>query len=549
MSTPPSQAAPTFVAACQQGKLPFPSTKARQQTLLKDAGVAEDISLSNADVKERAAALVWLRHAVANNIPPDTWSTLISPTLLANVRTLYPIPPAKSGADPAETDLHRLAKVVSLFMPDVPTSSSSATPTPPAGGINVQRPPDPSGASSGAPPSSMTTPPAPLPAPPALAAGAKRKYMMHDELFALLPDAVYTALDACAHLKPAERAKLQKACKEYPAGALYDPCTGAPFGHQLQLSLAENAHFDAAKRGLALAIAGRSAGPETSGVSALLDATNRRAILQDFAQHWTGMEHLFGGPFEISGTNVSRLWDGVSFIMQARAARATSWNCPEVEAACKEQFEGLPAYRAAVASAVSRAATALPPPAAARSVNKAYLQFFLPFWWEHVLVRPRTDDSDYAAMVKEFMARVPPPAYVPPALPAPAPTPAPAPAPAPGPAPAPPPPPRAPRPNFFLGQPFATLLGGTDIGFDIAGGRACVCAVSANFPGRTHRPFECPIRIFATHNKCPGWTAAGTRAPGCWNGDVLTPACRAEWRAFAPTLPLSDIVKGRAVNF
>ena len=151
MSTPPPQAALTFVAACQQGKLPFPSTKARQQTLLKDAGVAEDISLSNADVKERAAALVWLRHAVANNIPPDTWSTLISPTLLANVRTLYPIPPAKSGADPAETDLHRPAKVVSLFMPDVPTSSSSATPTPPAGGINVQRPPDPSGASSGAP--------------------------------------------------------------------------------------------------------------------------------------------------------------------------------------------------------------------------------------------------------------------------------------------------------------------------------------------------------------------------------------------------------------
>ena len=66
------------------------------------------------------------------------------------------------------------------------------------------------------------------------------------------------------------------------------------------------------KNGLALAIAGRSAGPETSGVSALLDATNRRAILQDFAQHWSGMEYLFGAPFEISGTNVSRLWDGVS---------------------------------------------------------------------------------------------------------------------------------------------------------------------------------------------------------------------------------------------
>ena len=114
--------------------------------------------------------------------------------------------------------------------------------------------------------------------------------MMHDELFAVLPVAVYTALDACAHLPPAQLAKLQKACKEYAAGALYDPCTGAPFGHQLQLSLAESAHFDPVKRGLALAIAGRSAGSETSGVSALLDATNRRAILQDFSSHWTGME-------------------------------------------------------------------------------------------------------------------------------------------------------------------------------------------------------------------------------------------------------------------
>ena len=192
MSTSTPQAAASFVAACQQGKLPFPSTKPRQQSLLKDAGVAEDISLSNADVKERAAALVWVRHAVANNIAPDTWASLLAPTLLANVRTLYPIPPAKTGADPAETDLHRLAKVVSLFMPDVPTSSS-ATPTPQVGGINTQRPSDGSGAPSGAP---STSPPAPLPAQSALAAGTKRKYIVHDELFAVLPDAVYTALDA-----------------------------------------------------------------------------------------------------------------------------------------------------------------------------------------------------------------------------------------------------------------------------------------------------------------------------------------------------------------
>ena len=114
------------------------------------AGLSRGAEPEESKRKERAAALVWLRHAVANNIPPNTWSTLLSPSLLANVRTLYPIPPAKSGADPAETDLHRLAKVVSLYMPDVPTSSS-ATPTPQAGGINVQRPPGSSGASFGAP--------------------------------------------------------------------------------------------------------------------------------------------------------------------------------------------------------------------------------------------------------------------------------------------------------------------------------------------------------------------------------------------------------------
>ena len=189
MTTLSAQAAASFVAAYNQGKLPFPSTKPRQQSFLKDAGVIEATYLSTADIKERAAALVWVRHAVANNIAPDTWSSLLSPSLLADVRTLYPIPPA--GADPAETDLHRLAKVVSLFMPDVPVASSSSSTSPPQGGdINVQRPPDALGAPSGA---SSTPPPAQSPAQPALAVGAKRKYMIHDEHFLVLPDAVYTA--------------------------------------------------------------------------------------------------------------------------------------------------------------------------------------------------------------------------------------------------------------------------------------------------------------------------------------------------------------------
>jgi hypothetical protein len=170
-------------------------------------------------------------------------------------------------------------------------------------------------------------------------------------------------------------------------------------------------------------------------------------------------------------------------------------------------------------------------------------------------------------MVKELLSRVPPPAYAPPPAQAPAPAPAsgsaPALAPAMAPLPAPPfyPPPgfpapgppaaqyRAPQQTPFLGQPIAPLIVGADIGIDILNGRACVCAIAAAFPGRTHRPFECPIRLHATFGRCPGWTAAGARIPASWNGENLTPACRAEWRAFALTLPLSNIPRGATVNF
>ncbi len=96
------------------------------------------MTLSTAEVKERAASLIWVRHAVANGIPPDTWPSLLALALLNDVRGLYPIPPAKSGADPAETDLHHLAQVISLFMPDVLLSSAPpSAPQASSGGINT----------------------------------------------------------------------------------------------------------------------------------------------------------------------------------------------------------------------------------------------------------------------------------------------------------------------------------------------------------------------------------------------------------------------------
>jgi hypothetical protein len=131
--------------------LPLPTSKSRQQAFLKDSGVVTPASSSTSEIEERAASLVWVRHAVANNIPPDTWPSLLVPTLFTDVRGLHPIPPAKAGADPAETDLHRLARVVALFMPDVPpvgtappphptAPSTHGAPSSPSGGINTQRP-------------------------------------------------------------------------------------------------------------------------------------------------------------------------------------------------------------------------------------------------------------------------------------------------------------------------------------------------------------------------------------------------------------------------
>ena len=188
-----------------------------------------------------------------------TWSTVLGPAPLAALPQLYSIPPPKLGTDPAETDLHRLARIVALYLPDIapdvaaPPSSQNPSPpavfTPPPGtGINIQRPPGASPLPAGPPPpasAAQTNPPAAHadpPAPPASAsppaATLKRKWtMMYDELSAALPQAVYDSLDTNC-LDATARAKLQEAFRKSTSGAIYDPAVGAPFGHQFRLALA-----------------------------------------------------------------------------------------------------------------------------------------------------------------------------------------------------------------------------------------------------------------------------------------------------------------------
>ena len=111
--------------------------------------------------------------------------------------------------------------------------------------------------------------------------------MMHDKLYTYLPKDFYTALDVNGHLSPKKRSKLQDACKKSASGALHDPATSAPFGHQLEIhiGLADGAHFDPVKRCLALAIA-RSAGTEATAGGALIEANGRCSLFLEFRNYW-----------------------------------------------------------------------------------------------------------------------------------------------------------------------------------------------------------------------------------------------------------------------
>jgi hypothetical protein len=195
MSTP----ALNFVAVCGNAGLPVNGTKSTFLKALKESGAAIGPSQTPTDIKERFAALTWIRHAVANGIDPVTWPATLSAPLLDVLRSLYPIPPQRPDAPDGEMDLHRLAQMVALFLP-ADLSASSATspptlPTNPGGGINTTRPPAAHPASALAPAATSAIPQS---SPTVVNLTGKRRWLMHDELHDLLPDAVYTALDSNA---------------------------------------------------------------------------------------------------------------------------------------------------------------------------------------------------------------------------------------------------------------------------------------------------------------------------------------------------------------
>jgi hypothetical protein len=90
---------------------------------------------------------------------------------------------------------------------------------------------------------------------------------------------------------------------------------------------------------------------------------------------------------ELSSSDVDRLWEAVTHSLTNCATYSLEWGEPQVSDSCRDQLLAILAYRAAIASSITRSAASYDRAAAAQIVNKAYLTFFLPFWREHVLER------------------------------------------------------------------------------------------------------------------------------------------------------------------
>ena len=586
----------TFVKLCASAKIALPAAKDRAKFLV-DAGTPPPSGTSSRDISERTAALVWSLASLARKEDPSSWTTSLPAALHPTLLALYPLPPWR-GPGAAPPDFVRLATILELYAPDgAPQAAgapqgagapSNAQP-PPSGsdGININRPPDGDGGSSSSSGSGASPAPPPAPTPPAPTPPPSLKRLLHDDLIVLLHPDVYHALDSTSGMSPEKRAKFQDSCRRSSLAAVLDWTTSPPFGHQAILALSKGAHFDPIKRGLAFALAGRSAAVP-SAASSFTDAMTCDAHLRTMCAQWVEMLPAFQSPAELSSTHINTLWAGATFIMTIRASRAASWGVPEVEQSCRAQLEALPTYRAAIASVLARVASAHRPAEAPRFINKSYLQFFLPFWWEHILERgalepdklEKTADSMLAPAVPSTPAPAPIPAAVtgpPPAQPHPWPLPPhlalpPAPgfpaflgwppggphpgvppvAPTPPPAPLLPPgtTPPGPRPAAFVGKPISVLICGRNFGFAVQSqSRPCSCAIFRAFPGSVHYPFECPLKYHAQRGSCPGWTNTGQRIPASWSGDDITPACQAEWRAFAGPLPTARTAGNRDAAF
>ena len=315
----------SFSKLCSSAKIALPTSAQRAQ-FLTDAGVPADTVNSTAkELSERAAALSWARASLAANTDPDSWSSTLPANLLSILTGLYHLPPHR-GPSPAPSDLHRLSTMIRMFDPNgalapVPHTPSAAGP---GSCIDITRPSDEAPPAPSSPLGSLSSALSAAQTPhgtPARAGGPKR--MMHEELSALLPSAVYHALDASSGMSSEKRAKFHDACRRTTLATVLDCTTSPPFGHLAVLSLSEGSYFDPIKRGLTLALAARSVTLH-SATTDLGQAVTRDAHLVLLRNTWNSMLPALSSPSELSSTQVNHLWSGVTFVMTVRAARSST---------------------------------------------------------------------------------------------------------------------------------------------------------------------------------------------------------------------------------
>jgi hypothetical protein len=408
-----SPAPTTFVQLCRTNNIAAVSANQRLQ-FLRDAATLASEGLSAKSLTERCAALSWARDSLQNSVDPDTWPTLLPPALYAYLQGLYTVPPYK-GAPPTPSNERRLADIITLFTPADGAANAANAQQPPQDGININR--QDGNANNAAPPpppipenTTSSSSGAPHPSP----TGGKRKWLMYDELLSELHPQVYQVLDLSSGMPYKARVKLEESCKRGDMANLLDRTIAAAFSHQTLLSLSDGAHFDPSQRGLALAGAGRSTTVAGASGQSLSDTVARDAHLRTLRDHWTAALPAFAADTELSGSHVNNLWGGVHSIMTIRATRSPTWGVQEVEDACCEQLAFLPAYQAAAASVISSVATAYTGVEVPRSVHRVYLQFFLPFWLEHILERNHLDASTAEDRVALILRPEPAPAPAPP---------------------------------------------------------------------------------------------------------------------------------------
>ena len=576
----------TFAKYTLDEGISTPKSLAARSKFLAEAGVSY-AHISNKDITERSAALAWARHHLKEGMDPDDVAGGLPDDMRHTLLSLYVLPPYK-GEEPTPSEAQRLASMIRLYDPENDDADGGED-DPPSPRINTDRHhdvdtggtyPDTDGAANSHPNIGGSR------GAPAHPHGVKRDWTMHEDLCTSLPPAVYSALDSTYGMEVSARAKQQKACRNTNLNAVIDYAHSAPFGHQFSLVFTEHSLFDPAKRGAALAAAARTVNVSTSNIASFNDTIAREQYLIQMRKQWTEISRALSDTCEISSTILDQMWDAYSIHMGTRATHAPLWGNPEVSDACAAQYAAIPAYRHAIAKAVSRKAATYDRSEAALTVNKTYATLFLPFYWEHILERGRLKAEEVDKSVKDLLsanAPSPPTPAPPPPLPSPPAPPPPYIPPPPYLAPpafypppppswphhlgAPPPqwtfqpqahagqPPAPPRPGTSFGQPFTAkplsqLICGDNFGLAAPPpGRNCPCAISSTFPGRFHRVFECPIRYWTVNGKCPGWTSAGTRIPTCWNGDSITTACQTEWRTFAATLRSAKTVGNVEVRF